>query len=805
MSDQPPSTTGIRPLQGSDRLTEKNYGDWAQHMEIVMEMADCWERVTTTEDPATTLTPGNSMKERTAKYLITGSIESDQRSHIRGKTGAKDIWNALKDVHQSGTTAYRSALKTELWSTRIKADEDIPVFLKTFKTKINDLENVGEKVASKERAFLLLGALSDEYRQIRLAVDAAESEPTFEKIEKMLMNDYTARAKSKNDAKIEESSIQGMTAKHNRPRKQKEKQLCDNCGLWVYHKGPDCWQLPENQHKRPENRKRKSDSDHQSGRTANHEFYALNAGVEKINHDGCEYCKISEKPLSECWAYQVETEEYMSKNGGTNNSEDWIVDTGASDHLCGNPNLFTRRWGSDTIKIKTGESDKLTSNEKGRIETFVGKHKIAFDAYYVPGLLSNLLSIRSLKKNNPTFQIELGKNSLKLILSPTFILEADVKDKLYVLSPKAYMSALTGKGIKRRDLPLESPDRIKKVKSTHPDAVEMEKWHRRLMHSNLHDIRKLLKRQVPGLKILDPLTDFGILDCECCIMGKHHTEASAKHRITRSLHPLELVYSDLAGPITLQKGLKARNNELYMISFIDDFSRYAVTHLLPSKCSTLVAASLTAFIKRAERESNRKMIAFQTDGGSEYRGMVDPILTDMGILHRITNPNKPYQNGVAERFNRTIFEGVRAMLRSQNVSPVYWGDAVLYCTIIKNHLPTKILKDITPFETYYKKAPDYSNFRVFGCSVYYKRVDHRTKLEDKSKIGIFIGLPKGSKGWMIHNLDTNRVTTSRDCVFLESADQIDATQCYESLSTPWKETEEGSSPYHLSHPQTSGE
>jgi len=187
-----------------------------------------------------------------------------------------------------------------------------------------------------------------------------------------------------------------------------------------------------------------------------------------------------------------------------------------------------------------------------------------------------------------------------------------------------------------------------------------------------------------------------------------------------------------------------------------------------------------------------KVQAIQTDGGKEYQGVVEPLLRELGIRHRSTNPNKPYQNGTAERWNRTIFEGVRAVISSQRVSKTLWGDAAKFCTTIKNSLPTKSLNGKTPFEIWFGRKPDLTNVRVFGCTVYFKSVDFRTKLDDMAKIGIFIGFAEGVKGWKIYNVETRRITTSRDCVFLESADYTSSENYPQYLiDLPWKDMPAG--------------
>ena len=65
----------------------------------------------------------------------------------------------------------------------------------------------------------------------------------------------------------------------------------------------------------------------------------------------------------------------------------------------------------------------------------------------------------------------------------------------------------------------------------------------------------------------------------------------------------------------------------------------------------------------AERSSGRKLVTLRTDNGGEYISLeFQAYLKKEGIEHQFTVPRTPEQNGVAERFNRTIMEAVRSML-----------------------------------------------------------------------------------------------------------------------------------------------
>ena len=86
-------------------------------------------------------------------------------------------------------------------------------------------------------------------------------------------------------------------------------------------------------------------------------------------------------------------------------------------------------------------------------------------------------------------------------------------------------------------------------------------WHLRLGHINLNRIERLVKS---GL--LNKLEDNSLPPCESCLEGKM-TKRSFTGKGLRAKEPLELVHSDLCGPMNV----RARGGYEYFINFIDDY------------------------------------------------------------------------------------------------------------------------------------------------------------------------------------------------------------------------------------------
>lgn len=99
----------------------------------------------------------------------------------------------------------------------------------------------------------------------------------------------------------------------------------------------------------------------------------------------------------------------------------------------------------------------------------------------------------------------------------------------------------------------------------------------------------------------------------------------------------------------------------YYVLFIDDYSRF--TWVYPLKHKSEVFSKFLAFKAYAEKQFSTSLQVFRTDGGGEYcSNSFANFLTQHGIVHQLSCPHTPSQNGVAERKHRHIVETTIALL-----------------------------------------------------------------------------------------------------------------------------------------------
>nr|GEV77812.1 retrotransposon protein, putative, Ty1-copia subclass [Tanacetum cinerariifolium] len=105
------------------------------------------------------------------------------------------------------------------------------------------------------------------------------------------------------------------------------------------------------------------------------------------------------------------------------------------------------------------------------------------------------------------------------------------------------------------------------------------------------------------------------------------------------------------------------------------------------------------------------------------------------------------------------------MMNLTTLSLSFWDYALEIATHILKMVPTKKVEK-TPYELWYKKVPNLSYLKVWGCEALVKR-DTPDKLQQRSVKCIFIGYPKETMGYYFYFLPENKIIVARYVEFLE--------------------------------------
>ncbi|GKA17883.1 retrotransposon protein, putative, ty1-copia subclass [Tanacetum coccineum] len=108
---------------------------------------------------------------------------------------------------------------------------------------------------------------------------------------------------------------------------------------------------------------------------------------------------------------------------------------------------------------------------------------------------------------------------------------------------------------------------------------------------------------------------------------------------------------------------------------------------------------------------------------------------------------------------------MRSMMNLTNFPLSFWDYALESATRILNMVPTKKVNK-TPYELWYRKVPNLSYLKVWGCEALVKR-DMPDKLEQRSVKCIFIGYPKETMGYYFYFPPENKIVVARYAEFFE--------------------------------------
>jgi transposase InsO family protein len=252
--------------------------------------------------------------------------------------------------------------------------------------------------------------------------------------------------------------------------------------------------------------------------------------------------------------------------------------------------------------------------------------------------------------------------------------------------------------------------------------------------------------------------------CEDCLTGKQHRETIPKQANWRANQKLELIHSDVCGPINPQ----SNGGNRYFITFTDDFSRKTWVYFLQDKSS--VFEVFKRFKMLVENESGCLIQCLRTDRGGEFTSTIfNEFCSEHGVKRQLTAAYTPQQNGVSERKNRTLLNMVRSMIAARGVPKKFWPEAVKWATYVMNRCPTFAVKDMTPEEAWSGSKPSVHHFRVFGCLAHVHVPDvHRKKLDGKSIKCVLLGVSEESKAYKLYEPAEKRIIVSRDVVFEET-------------------------------------
>nr|GEW35196.1 putative reverse transcriptase domain-containing protein [Tanacetum cinerariifolium] len=152
--------------------------------------------------------------------------------------------------------------------------------------------------------------------------------------------------------------------------------------------------------------------------------------------------------------------------------------------------------------------------------------------------------------------------------------------------------------------------------------------------------------------------------CFACALGKskkHSHKPKAKDSIQEKLY---LLHMDLYGPMRVQ----SINGRKYIRVIVDDFSWFTWVKFLHSKDKVL--KFIIKFLKMIQVPLNATVHNIKIDNGTKFVNQtLKAYHEEVRISHQTSVARTPQQNGVVERWNRTLVEAAQTIPKPKLLTP----------------------------------------------------------------------------------------------------------------------------------------
>ncbi|CAI7795501.1 unnamed protein product [Closterium sp. NIES-54] len=393
------------------------------------------------------------------------------------------------------------------------------------------------------------------------------------------------------------------------------------------------------------------------------------------------------------------------------------LDTGCSHHLMGTKAVFVDMEPSDGVKHIRGFNRALqpvVGRGTVAMQGEAGKRVLTPDVLYVPG------SAGQLKESGVQLK---GDGDEMLLIAATG----------GVLGRARYTGRVLCTDLRPCSNQSQSTEVVALRTIVSATMSTPDRLHARLAHVSVDTITSLAKHGVAtGLDIIpstraDP-------PCVSCVGGKlaQHTFLAKGSDVEEAL---AVVHIELCGPFRVA----AKDGSLYFLLLKDRHTRFV--WVMPVAEKSDVLQEFQNWLVLVERQTKKSVLMLRSDRGGEFLEKDFTEFVDgKGIVHDLTCPYTPQQNGMAEREMGTAVESSTTPPRT------------------------------TPYLLLTGKKPDLTLARVWGCIVQFMVPEQQRggKLAPKARWGLHLGVSPESKGWEVLDLTDNKVVTSVEVIFYET-------------------------------------
>ena len=715
-------------------------------------------------------------RERNAKQMFLESVDDHIKAQITDKS-ARDCWVYLSNTFAVAESMAQSILYGELSAVRLANCSNMQHYLSTITNIKQDLAEHNETLSAPAHKNAILSGLTPGYNRLveQLHFDAGignvtsvadlekklyvqEALLTQRKADKPTANrnkdnntkDNNAKdnvSGNRRDDKTDASDQRDNTGKRGKKPKHPE---CPKCKKRHPGGEDECWFLhpDKNPYKNGTKIKKEdtvniaetSDNDTGMCSPSNHAHVNADDAQSSLkqacggrNGEGVHGSRLSahgdtSNLLGEVFTCSDKAFAFLASKAtqpykNIQRTNEWCLDSGANRYVVNDRKWFVTNTTCDSSIGTAGH--RLGVQGVGTIllpiRTDIGIITVTLDdVLYAPDARCNLLSQDLIAEDAGLS----GKwdNRRTEITMP--------REKATVLFRKS--NGLTFIRIADPTLRQTRPgDMVALVDFEHPVWY----WHRRLGHLGLHNLRELVKIST-GINLTDEQIRQQLKGvCPVCAVTRALVRIPRDPAKRHADEPGRLMHMDTWGPY----GLEGFDGTKYFLFITDDATRWTWCARFPKKED--LYRTFKDLHRLIETSENITIRQYRMDGEFS-RGPINDFCTRKGIGVEATKPYQHYQNGQAERVNRTIREKAAPMMQEPNITgqitriitqhgkeimretnlpEKLWPEAVEHSVWLKNRSPARALKKRekkTPWAALKNDVPAFGIEKIWGSRAY---------------------------------------------------------------------------------------
>ncbi|KAH9662850.1 hypothetical protein KPL70_019489 [Citrus sinensis] len=516
---------------------------------------------------------------------IRSCLTKEVKYLVKDEECAVTLWRTLEEKYLVKSPENRLHAMSQVYGFRMKSGVSMHDHVSRFEKLLADLKNLDEDIKDEVKAMILLHSLPEEYSHFVTTLIYEKSVIVF----KDVCTTLTSLEIRNNDKNSERVSSEALVSRD--------------------------WAMEKQKKRGGKNSRSKSRS-------------------RNIARDECAFChekghwrkdcpkaqkRDGKKPAAANMARKNENSDYslsITHAAYVASSSEWILDIGATYHLCPIKEWFTdfRNLESGVVMMWNNQHCRTMGIGTIWLKMFDGMVKELKEIRFVTEIKKNLIYVGALEAKGYKVTIEDG--TMKFTHGAMVILQGVRRHNLYYLKGGTTDEA--------------------NVVEAHSDTTML--WHVRLGHAREKSLQTLMRH---GL--LKGTKTCKLNFCEHCVVGKKtRVKFGTANHDTREI--LEYVHSDVWGPTKTA----SIGGSHYFVIFIDDFSRRVWVYTM--RANDEVLEIFVKWKKLVETQTGRKIKVLRSDNGGEYTSnLFLQVCQNEGIKRHFTAETVSYASHLVNR------------------------------------------------------------------------------------------------------------------------------------------------------------